>query len=324
MYEKLVIVTRRTRLEELVARFNTLGQARFYIEHAGGDFGEYEGEHDAYRRALEQVRREVDFGLPRQFLDRGLLPTYTFGPGDLVVALGQDGVVANTAKYAGAQPIVGINPDPARFDGILLPFTPADSRGAVAGVLEGHALTRAVTLAEAVLGDGQRLLAFNDLFIGARGHVSARYQLRAGDRAEPQSSSGVLVSTGAGSTGWMSSVFNMAAGVARFTGGQLGAGVRLDWEDRRLLYAVREPFRSRHSSAELVAGLVEPGRELVLESRMPSGGVIFSDGIEADYLDFNSGAVARVRAASQRALLVTAHVPAPAAHPRGREVVAHA
>ena len=305
MYEKLVIVTRRTRLEELVARFNTPGQARFYIEHAGGDFGEYQLEHDTYQRSLDRVRRELDLGLPRQFLDRALLPTYTFGPVDLVVTLGQDGLVANTAKYAGSQPIVGVNPDPARFDGILLPFAPAEARSAVAGVLEGAAASRAVTLAEAVLGDGQRLLAFNDLFIGARTHVSARYRLAAGGRDEVQSSSGVLVSTGAGSTGWMSSVFNMAAGVARFTGGQSGGAMRLDWEDRRLLYAVREPFRSRHSAADLVAGLVGPGEELVIESRMPSGGVIFSDGVETDFLDFNSGAVARIRAADRRATLVT-------------------
>src|SRR5919112_5698260 len=134
MYEKLVVVTRRTRLEELITRFNTPGQARFYIEHAGGDFGEYEREHAAYQRALERLRRDLDLGMPRQFLDRGLLPTYTFGPMDLVVAVGQDGLVANTAKYAGSQPIVGVNPDPARYDGILLPFAPATARGAVIGV----------------------------------------------------------------------------------------------------------------------------------------------------------------------------------------------
>ena len=114
------------------------------------------------------------------------------------------------------------------------------------------------------------------------------------------------VSTGAGSTGWMSSVFNMARGVAGFAGGQVGNGLTLAWDDPRLLYAVREPFISRHSSAEIVAGLVAPGSELVLESLMPSGGVIFSDGMESDFLDFNSGAVAQVRAASRRAVLVVA------------------
>ena len=311
MYEKIVVVTRRTRLDELIARFNTAGQARFYIEHAGGDFADYEREHAAYQRALDRLRRDLELGLPRQFLDRSLLPTYTFGPVDLIVTLGQDGLVANTAKYAGAQPIVGVNPDPARYDGILLPFAPEDARDAVVRVLEDRASSRLVTLAEAALLDGQKLLAFNDLFIGARSHVSARYRLRFRGREENQSSSGVLVSTGAGSTGWMSSVFNMAAGVTRFAGGTGAGGMRLDWEDRRLLFAVREPFRSRHSAADLVAGLVEPDAGIEIESLMPSGGVIFSDGVESDFLEFNSGAVARIHPAAGRARLVTA--------PAGRE-----
>ena len=50
--------------------------------------------------------------------------------------------------------------------------------------------------------------------------------------------------------------------------------------------------------------MLESGEELVLESLMPSGGVIFSDGMEMDYLQFNSGAVAHIRAAEQRARLV--------------------
>jgi len=304
MFDKIVVVTRRTRLEELIERFNTRGQAKFYLEHSGGDFGSYEKEHDTYHAALDQLRRDLDLGLQRQFLDRSLVPTYSFGPADLVVALGQDGLVANTAKYAGGQPIIGVNPDPARFDGVLLPFGVAQARSAVVETLESRAPTRAVTLAEAVLEDGQRLLAFNDLFIGARSHVSARYKLHMADSSETQSSSGVLVSTGAGSTGWMSSVFNMAAGVAAFTGGKCCTPRKLDWEDRRLLFAVREPFVSRVSSAALVAGMIADGEELHIESQMPSGGVIFSDGIEADYLQFNSGAVARLRASARRATLV--------------------
>lgn len=306
MFDKIVVVTRRTRLEELILRFNTRGQAKFYIEHsAGGDFGDYEREHDTYHAALDRLRRDLDLGLPHQFLDRSLVPTYTFGTGDVVVTLGQDGVVANTAKYAGGQPIVGVNPDPGRFDGIMLPFDVAGARAAVVATLESRAATRTVTLAEAVLKDGQRLLAFNDLFIGARSHVSARYRLALARKSESQSSSGVLVSTGAGSTGWMSSVFNMAAGVTRFAGGKSGAPKTLDWEDRRLLFAVREPFVSKMTSAGLVAGVLEEGQELNIESHMPSGGVIFSDGIEADFLDFNTGALARVGAAATCARLVS-------------------
>jgi NAD kinase len=304
MYKKLIIVTRKTRLQELVERFNTRSQAKFYIEHAGGDFNDYEREDDAYRSSLEVLRRSLDIEMPQQLVDRTLVPTFQFQREDVVVTLGQDGLVANTAKYVGAQPIVAVNPEPKRFDGILLPFLPDQARSAVSKVIEAKASIHEVTLAEIKLHDGQRLLAFNDLFIGARSHVSALYRINYDSKSEVQSSSGVLVSTGAGSTGWLSSVFNMAAGVAGFCGGTAVKPIRLPWEDRRLVYIVREPFISRHSQASLVAGMLEAGQELVLESLMPSGGAVFSDGMEADFLEFNSGAIATVKAAEQRARLV--------------------
>jgi hypothetical protein len=99
-------------------------------------------------------------------------------------------------------------------------------------------------------------------------------------------------------------VFNMTSGVSRFCGGTPVKRVRLPWEDRRLLFVVREPFVSRHSQADIVAGMLDANDELVLESLMPSGGAVFSDGMEADFLQFNSGATAKVGVAEQRAQLV--------------------
>lgn len=264
----------------------------------------YQVEDDAYRSSLERLERELDFGLPLKFVDREFVPNFEFQTCELVVVVGQDGLVANVAKYVGDLPIVAVNPDPQRIDGVLLPFKTSQTHRAVRRVLEGKAKFRLVTLAEVELNDGQRLLAFNDFFLGAASHVSARYVLRVQDREEPQSSSGVLVSTGAGSTGWFSSVFNMVQGVASWMGSPVGQGEQLTWEDRRLLWAVREPFASKHSKTALVAGWLDEGNELVLESLMPSGGVVFSDGIEADALQFNSGAIARVRAAEQRARII--------------------
>ena len=311
MYEKLVIVTRKTRLEELVERHNTRAQVKFILEHSGHDgvgWEEYAAEDDAYRRSLEMLRRSLEVGLKVQLVERALVSTFSFTEKDVVVVVGQDGLVANTAKYVGEQPLIGVNPDPERFDGVLLPFRPLAAKAAVARVLEGRAKIRPVTLAEARLSDGQRLLGFNDLYLGARTHVSARYRLRVGatgpEAWEPQSSSGVLVSTGAGSTGWLSSLFNMASGVAALTGGKAGPPLKLVWEDPRLVFVVREPFVSRHSRADHTAGVLEAGSTLELESLMPSGGVVFSDGVEADFLELNSGAVATVCAAKQRAQLV--------------------
>ena len=310
-FEKIVIVTRKTRLEELIGRFNTRAQAKFCIEHAGGDFAEYEREDAVYQQALQKVRQALELGLKVQILPRDLVPTYLFAPSDLVVTLGQDGLVANTAKYIDQQPLLAINPDPERFDGVLLPFLPAQARAAATAVLRGSFRAREGTLAEVRLDDGQRLLAFNDLFVGAASHVSARYRIGWRGQSEPHSSSGVVISTGAGSTGWLSSIFNMASGVLALTTGTAAgpaalARPRLGWEDPRLLFVVREPFVSRHSRAGIIAGIVDPKEELRLESAMPLGGVIFSDGVEADYLSFNSGAVAHIRAAPQRARLVVA------------------
>lgn len=304
MFEKLVLITRKTRLDSLIERFNTRAQAEFYITHAGGDFAAYVAEHDAYQRSLDTVRRAVEAGLKVQVMDRALAPTYVFSASDVIVTLGQDGLVANTAKYVQGQPILAVNPDPARFDGVLLPFSPDQVRPALERVLKGTALVRAVTMAEARLKDGQRLLSFNDLFIGAATHVSARYSVAHGGRREQQSSSGIIVSTGAGSTGWLSSIFAETAGILAFLGGAPVAPLKMAWEEDRLLFVVREPFLSRHSGATIVAGAVTPGVPLELESQMPSGGVIFSDGMEADHLDFNAGAMAQVGVAPEKARLV--------------------
>jgi NAD kinase len=304
VFDKIVLVTRKTRLEELIERFNTRAQAKFYIEHAGGDFSAYVLEHDAYQRSLESVRRSIETGLKIQVMDRSLVPTYVFSKNDIVVTLGQDGLVANTAKYVSGQPILAVNPDAERFDGILLPFQPPDLRPNLDRTLAGKARVRAVTLAEARLKDGQRLLAFNDLFIGAGTHVSARYRIRYGNRLENHSSSGIIVSTGAGSTGWMSSIFNETSGILSFLGGGPVQPIRMEWEERRLVFIVREPFASRHSQASIVAGAVLPSAPLSLESQMPVGGVIFSDGVEADHLDFNSGAIAEIGIAPECANLI--------------------
>ncbi len=306
MFDKIVLVTRKTRLEELIERFNTQAQAKFYIEHAGGDFSAYVAEHAAYQHSLDTVRRSMETGLKIQVMDRTLVPTYVFSKEDLIITLGQDGLVANTAKYVSGQPILAVNPDAERFDGVLLPFQPSDLRGNLERTLAGKARVRTVTLAEATLKDGQRLLAFNDLFIGASTHVSARYRIQYGGRRENHSSSGIIVSTGAGSTGWLSSIFNETSGILSFLGGAPVSPVRMEWEDQRLFFVVREPFVSRHSQAAIVAGAVLANAPLAVESQMPAGGIIFSDGMETDHLDFNSGAIANIGIAPEQANLVVA------------------
>jgi NAD kinase len=332
----IAVVTHETRLAGLKARWATSKAAAFRLHHAaeheleyrlrrlgrigqpGGydvceleraarelaDSQTYEEEDRNYQTALNRLLAEIDLGHPLRTVDRALVPTFDFGRCLAVIVIGQDGLVANAAKYVGDLPIIGVNPDPARYDGVLLPFQIHDARSALRRTIDGRVRTRDVTLAEVNTNDGQRMLAFNDFFVGCHTHVSARYVLESDAGREPQTSSGVLVATGAGSTGWLSSLFNMTEGFSRFFGGPEIPRVRVGWEERRLVWAVREPFRSRQSGADLVAGVLEEGRELIVGSQMPTSGVIFSDGVESDFIEFNSGTIARFTVSPQRAKLV--------------------
>lgn len=305
---KIVLVTRRTRLEELIRRFNSLAQARFYLEHLGADFADYQREDDAYRAARDTVRQVLSEFPRRQEVDRQFLPNFLFGPDDVVVALGQDGLVANTMKYLTGQPLVGVSPDPSRYDGVLLPFVAQELRAVLGEVLADRRAARAVTMARATLSDGQVLYAVNDFFIGARTHTSARYEITLGERHEIQSSSGLIVSTGLGSTAWMRSIVTGARAIAAGIGSPSVSAMAhyepLSWDTERLLFAVREPFPSIATQAGLVFGAIERGRQLALRSLMPDEGVIFSDGIEADYLGFTSGIEARIGVAEHQGALI--------------------
>ena len=302
---KVVLVTRRTRLEDLVARYHTLSQARFYIEHLGADFSDYLAENAAYARSLETTVRCLQHWGRYQVVDRDYLPNFVFAADDVVVALGQDGLVANTMKYLEGQPLVGVNPEPGRWDGVLLPFEPQDLATVLGDVARGRRPTKAVTMAEARLSDGQVLRAVNDLFIGPRTHTSALYDITLGERHESQSSSGLIVATGLGSTAWIRSVVTGSLGIAgALQPGSGAAGYPPEpWDSDRLTFAVREPFPGKSSAAGLVFGNVTAAQPLTLRSCMPEHGVIFSDGMEADFLRFTAGMEATITVAGCRGQL---------------------
>ncbi len=304
---KVVLVTRRTRLDELISRHHTLAQARFYIEHLGADFADYLAENAAYTQALHTTVQCLERWGRYQLLDRGFLPNFVFAPDDIVVALGQDGLVANTLKYLNGQPLIGLNPEPTRWDGVLLPFQAADLAALLGDVSRNKRPLRAVTMAEARLSDGQVLRAVNDLFIGPRTHSSALYDIEWQGRRETQSSSGLIVATGLGASAWLRSIVTGSLGVAQALHPDRPPATDYQpdpWDSPRLTFAVREPFPSRSSRAELVFGHVPTGQPLRLRSRMPEQGVIFSDGMEADHLRFTAGMEAVIGVCDRQGQLV--------------------
>lgn len=301
--EYAIIVKNKTRLETLIERFNTKAQAKFYIESLGGNFEDYVSEHETFHQALVDLQTQLSKVIKNKTIERIYLPSFLFSAKNLIIVIGQDGLVANTAKYSKGCPIVAVNPDKERYDGVLLPFDTSDFLFGVEQVISKQFQSKTMRFAEAKLNDGQRLLAFNDLFIGASSHVSARYKIAFNKLSEEHSSSGLIVSTPAGSTGWLSSVFNMAYGVTSMFEKNLKPK-KPKLKENELLFAVREPFQSIRTQTGITAGIIKGQNHLTIESLMPTGGIIFSDGIESDFLKFNSGSIVTIGIAAETANIV--------------------
>jgi hypothetical protein len=190
-------------------------------------------------------------------LDRAFLPNFVFGAEDTVVVLGQDGLVANSLKYLQEQPLIAVNPDPARWDGVLLPFEVKDVSKVVVDVFARKRTYREITMARAELNNGQKLYGVNDLFIGQKSHVSARYQISMGSREEKQSSSASLYQP--------AQLHRLAESVSPSARGRQCLGQPF-WDRcpeglqmgiAYLYFTVQEPFPSKSSEAGLIFGTCE-------------------------------------------------------------------
>jgi hypothetical protein len=295
-FEKVCLITKETPLEGLKQRYGTIDQARFVLERNQVSFEGYERFDHVYRRVVEQIQSGLPSGTRVSVVDFKYLPTYQFDPAAAIVTVGPDGLVANTAKYLGQQPLIAVNPDPQTIDGVLARNSPTQALNLIRGT-STPLLEQQLAMAEARLVDGQTLLAVNDFFVGQRTHVSARYEIHHDGQSEHQSSSGIIVSTGAGSTGWRKSILTGAQAIA------VSSRANVDYafppDARQLAFAVREPFVSRASSATIVEGFIHEGESLIVASQMPQNGVIFSDGVESDFMEFNSGSIAEIRLAER-------------------------
>jgi hypothetical protein len=286
---RLVVVHRRTELEELVARHGTRGQAGFFLASRGRDLDEVDGHDRALREALATVTAAIPIGWRRADVERTDLSRFIFTPEDVVTVVGQDGLVANVAKYLDGQPVIGIDPEPGRNAGVLVPHTPAGFEEILHSVASGHATYEPRTMVEATLDDGQSLVALNEIFVGHPSHQSARYTLEANRTRERQSSSGLIVSTGTGSTGWCRSIWQQS---------QSDLAVPAATEPR-LVWFVREAWPSPATDTSLTEGELAEGDNLRVVAET-DGLVVFGDGIEGDRLTLSWGQAVSVRTATRR------------------------
>lgn len=272
---RAVVVHRPTEYEELLARHGTRGQAAFFLSTRGRRIEEVERRHDLQLGAMAAVTSSLPLDWRRGAVLRADLPRFLFSPEDVIIVVGQDGLVANVAKYLGGQPVIGVNPDQERNPGVLVPFGPDAAASLLQRVSDVRRLpVQARTMVMAQLDDGQSLLALNEVFIGPASHQTARYTLALADgRSERQASSGIIVSTGTGATGWCRSISLERRSEVRLPG---------PLEDR-LAWFVREAWPSPATGTQMTEGVLDARTSLCLAVESDQL-VLFGDGIESDFV----------------------------------------
>jgi NAD kinase len=285
---RVVVVTRPTSYEELLAHHATRAQAEFFLKQRNQSLAALEAAHHRIHAAVAEVEAHIPLEWRRNRVQRAELDRFLFEPEDTIVVVGQDGLVANVAKYLTEQPVIGINPTPEAFDGVLVPHRLEEGVRLLEPVAHREIEPMRRSMVSVALDDGQTLCALNELFLGHRSHQSARYELSLGKENATHSSSGVIVATGTGATGWARSIHH-----------ERHSRIKLPKpSEARLAFFVREAFPSHTTSTDLTEGSIGAKATLELISRMESG-VIFGDGIESDYLRFDWGTHATVRLAER-------------------------
>lgn len=290
--DRIVIVTKPSRLEELRLKHLTEGAAAFVLETRGQSIETYRQEEAAYEAALAEVRRQIPSEIPTTSVSREDLPNFLFRDNDLIIVCGPDGLFANLAKYLGNQSVITVNPDQKTVAGALMLFAPTQVGATIAKVIAKTHKSERLPFVKAVIDNDEIIWGINDIFIGRKDHVSARYLIDHNGQSESQSSSGIIVSTGIGSTGWMRSVAAMVSGLCG--GGHHRLSTLPYPSDEELVFVVREPFPSPNTGTKIVTGRITTGGSLSVSSSMAEGGYIFSDGVIEKAVEWNSGSTVMI------------------------------
>ncbi|WP_231979355.1 diacylglycerol kinase catalytic domain-containing protein [Tessaracoccus coleopterorum] len=243
---RAVVVYRATEIEGLLARHGTRGQAAFVMRSRGRSIDELEVRRDAQAQARAAVAAAIPAEWRRAEVERSEVSRFVFNPEDVVVVVGQDGLVANVAKYLDGQPVIGINP--GGHAGVLVPHRPDDCARLLATSATASPMRR--TMVSIRTDDGQQLTALNEIYVGQPTHQSARYLMEVEGRTERQTSSGLIVGTGTGATGWCASLQRVMD-----PEGRLPAPT-----DPSLAWFVREAWPSPTTGVRLTSGTLGPAR----------------------------------------------------------------
>jgi NAD+ kinase len=245
-----------------------------------------------HQRTVEEVRKTLS-RLKIPFLETSLgalnkTLKKRLAQADFVISIGGDGTALGASHYVRDGLMLGVNSAPGDSVGHFCRAHRKNFGEKLKSILSRDWLPTElarlqITLDETPLPE----LALNDLLVAHDCPASTtRYLIEVGDAREEHRSSGVWISTAAGST----------AGILS-AGGKI-----LPLRSQRIQYLIRELYREPNRSYQLIRGFISPPHEIVIASKMPDGH-LYVDGARTHY-PFVFGMRARIRLADERLQLL--------------------
>ncbi|MFH1066217.1 MAG: NAD(+)/NADH kinase [Nanoarchaeota archaeon] len=163
--------------------------------------------HNAHYTALEHIRKILEkLGIPYQRVYQPYAAFDEFKGRDLVIAIGGDGTILNTAHFIlDKTPVLTVKSEPKSVGGLCtINYTQFEE--AMKNILDDKFKIEKWTRIEGRMGN-KTDLALNEILIGPKYRSgAARYELDFNGKKEAQLSSGIIVSTGSGSSAWYSNI----------------------------------------------------------------------------------------------------------------------
>lgn len=184
---------------------------------------------------------------------------------DLIIAIGGDGTFLRAAHHIGSTPVLAVSSDIRYNEAFYAQATPANFVRKFKMLLKGKFKIRKLPRLQVKLnGSYLQLMAINEVFVGSRHpYHTSRYWITIHGKKEFQKSSGVLITTRTGSTGWAKSAYKKSLNIQKN-----GFG-----------YVVREPYIGRLTKSKLLGGTL-PRKDVVKITSSLHEGIVVIDSSE--------------------------------------------
>jgi len=175
---------------------------------------------------------------------------------DIVIAIGGDGTVLSASHFLIDKPLLAVNSSPETSEGALTTILIDDLDKKLKEIKENAFKEEKLERIEILINNKPLdVLALNEVFIANdKAHLISRYKLKFNDGEEEQRSSGLIFSTGTGSTAWFKSA----------------GGEQFSPQSRFIKMIVREPYIRRLLKFSMLRETIHENQEIEIIPLVPS------------------------------------------------------